>query len=181
MTATQSSRALRAAAILLVSGSLLPASAFAASDDNAGAPGVASAASRTIEIVMQDNYYEPEEVDIEAGETIRFVVRNDGGLVHAFNIGTTAMLMAYQSDMAMLVEHGVLKPESVDLEAAKSMLASMGGEGSLDDPNSILLQPGSSGEVVWTFPSDPEIALEFGCSMPGHYDAGMAGEFALSQ
>jgi len=45
-----------------------------------------------------------------------------------------------------------------------------------DDPNSILLAPGESGELIWTFSGDAE--LEFACNMPGHYQAGMVGEFS---
>jgi uncharacterized cupredoxin-like copper-binding protein len=37
---------------------------------------------------------------------------------------------------------------------------------------------GKSAEVVWTFPA--EGALEFACNVPGHYAAGMAGDFVLS-
>src|SRR3546814_4670217 len=36
-----------------------------------GEPGKASEASRTVEIVMGDNYFEPESLEIRAGETVR--------------------------------------------------------------------------------------------------------------
>src|SRR3546814_17856725 len=56
-----------------------------------GEPGKASEASRTVEIVMGDNYFEPESLEIRAGETVRFVVKNEGEFLHEFNMGTAAM------------------------------------------------------------------------------------------
>jgi uncharacterized cupredoxin-like copper-binding protein len=62
------------------------------------------------------------------------------------------------------------------MAAAKAMQETM-GHGMHSDPNSVLLEPGQSGEVVWTFPRDGEI--EFACNVPGHYEAGMQGRFEL--
>ncbi|MFP6758625.1 MAG: cupredoxin domain-containing protein, partial [Alphaproteobacteria bacterium] len=53
-----------------------------------GEPGNAADAARTVEISMVDNFFEPESLAFAAGETIRFVVTNDGSVVHEFNIGT---------------------------------------------------------------------------------------------
>ena len=44
-----------------------------------------------------------------------------------------------------------------------------------DDPNSALLEPKETAEIVWKFATP--MALEFACNIPGHYDAGMAGSF----
>ncbi len=41
-----------------------------------GEPGKASEASRTVTVEMYDNYYEPEEISVKPGETVRFVVEN---------------------------------------------------------------------------------------------------------
>ncbi len=141
-----------------------------------GQPGKASAVSRTINVDMYDNYYEPEGISVKAGETVRFVVRNKGEFVHEFNIGTPDMHAAHADEMMMMVEHGVLEADRINHEAAKAMQASM-GHGMHNDPNSALLEPGKTGEVIWTFPADGE--LEFACNVPGHYDAGMAGSFDL--
>jgi len=141
-----------------------------------GQPGDPAEATRTIEIVMYDNYYEPEEIAVAGGETIHFVVRNEGALVHEFNIATAAMHEAHAPEMMMMVDHGVLKPDHVDWEAAQMMQETM-GHGMHHEPNSILLEPGESGEVVWTFPAEAD--LEFACNIPGHYDAGMMGEISI--
>ncbi len=42
-----------------------------------------------------------------------------------------------------------------------------------DDPNSVLLEPGRTGEVVLKFTKAAN--LEFACNVPGHYEAGMVG------
>jgi len=46
-----------------------------------------------------------------------------------------------------------------------------------DDPNSVLLEPGETKELVWTFPK--EATLEFACNIPGHYQAGMVGHIDI--
>ena len=56
-----------------------------------GEPGHLNEVDRTIEIKMFDNYYEPNQIDIKKGETIKFVVKNMGELVHEFNIATKEM------------------------------------------------------------------------------------------
>ena len=68
-----------------------------------GEKGDPAKVSRTVNVSMTDNVFTPNRISIKAGETVRFVVRNDGELVHEFNIGTgretdintlTAMLVA---------------------------------------------------------------------------------------
>ena len=137
-----------------------------------GEPGKASEVDRTIEIVMKENFYEPESISVKAGETVRFKVVNKGELVHEFNIGTRPMHMAHQKEMEMMVDHGVLEVDKINHERMKM---DMGGGKTMehDDPNSVLLEPGKSGEIVWKFTKATE--LEFACNVPGHYDAGMMG------
>lgn len=155
--------------------------AFAAPGHDAGGktgmPGKAADATRTIEIIMHDNYFEPESLDIKEGETVRFVVKNAGEFVHEFNIATAEMHKAHGPEMMMMMEHGVLQADKIDWDAAKKMQASM-GHGMHNDPNSVLLEPGKTGEVVWTFPDHAK--LEFACNVPGHYDSGMVGPVKLS-
>jgi uncharacterized cupredoxin-like copper-binding protein len=142
-----------------------------------GQPGDPSKVSRTVEVVMHDNYYEPETISVEQGETVRFVVKNAGALVHEFNIATAEMHRDHQPEMMMMVEHGVLEADRINMEAAAKMQASM-GHGMHDAANSALLEPGKTGEVIWTFGKSTE--LEFACNIPGHYDAGMMGQIKLT-
>lgn len=136
----------------------------------------ASAATRTVTVTMRDNLYEPESIAVQAGETVHFVIRNEGVFVHEFNIGTAAMHAAHQEEMMMMVEHGVLEPDRINRERMKM---DMGGGKTMehDDPNSVLLEPGKTGEIVWTFTRATD--LEFACNVPGHYDAGMVGKLSV--
>ncbi len=145
--------------------------------DDIGKPGSRAKATRTVEITMRDNFYEPESITVKEGETVRFVVRNAGELVHEFAIGTAASHAEHAPMMQMMVDHGVLEPDRINLDVAKSMQETM-GHGMHDEPNSVLLEPGKSGELVWTFPQHAK--LEFACTVPGHYDGGMVGEIELS-
>lgn len=143
----------------------------------AGKQGNASNVTRTINVVMYDNYYEPEDIAVKDGETVRFVITNKGALVHEFNIGTPDSHVAHAPEMQMMVDHGILEADRIDWEAAKKMQKEM-GHGMHDAPNSVLLEPGKSGEIIWQFPDQSEI--EFACNVPGHYDAGMAGTIELT-
>ena len=139
-----------------------------------GEPGKASEVDRTINIVMKENFYEPESISVKAGETVRFKIVNQGELVHEFNIGTKPMHVAHQKEMEMMVDHGVLEADRINHERMK-MKMNGGKTMEHDDPNSILLEPGKSDEIIWKFTNATE--LEFACNVPGHYDAGMVGQF----
>ena len=142
-----------------------------------GEAGDATDAARTVNISMIDNFFEPESLEFAAGETIRFVVTNDGSVVHEFNIGTAAMHAAHQEKMMMMVEHGAIEIDRINHEV---MNMDMDGHVmSHDDPNAILLEPGDSGEVIWKFTQTT--ALEFACNVPGHYDSGMMGDISVTK
>jgi uncharacterized cupredoxin-like copper-binding protein len=172
-------------AALAMSVSLTALGAGAHDDDHghgatAGKPGKVSDVSRTINVEMHDNYYEPESIQVKPGETLRFVVSNKGNLVHEFNIGTPDTHEAHQEEMMMMVEHGViqggkLNHEMMDMDHSM-MNGGMGNGQSMkhDDPNSVLLEPGKSKEIVWKFTGKGDI--EFACNVPGHYQAGMYGD-----
>lgn len=101
------------------------------------------------------------------------MVENKGDLVHEFNIGTADTHEAHQEEMQMMVEHGVLKGDHIDHDMMKMDM----GDGQTmehDDPNSVLMEPGETQEIVWTFTEATD--LEFACNVPGHYQAGMVGD-----
>lgn len=133
-----------------------------------GSPADAADATRTVEILMTDNRYDHLHIDVREGEVVRFVVRNKGQLVHEFNIGTHGMHAAHQEEMLAMMQSGQMSPTKV--------MHGHGGMMGHDDPNSILLNPGETKELVWKFaPADK--GLEFACNVPGHYQAGMIGKF----
>jgi len=148
---------------------------------NIGKPGDAAKAARTITIVMKDNFYEPEEITVAKGETVRFVVVNQGDFVHEFNIGTADTHAAHQKEMAMMFEHGVLEVDKINYAMMKMEMKDAQGKVTTmehNDPNSALIEPGKDAEIVWTFSTDAK--LEFACNVPGHYDSGMVGPIAIT-
>ena len=144
------------------------------SGGHAGEPGKASDVSRTIAVTMLDNYYEPENFSIKAGETVRFIIKNKGAMVHEFNIGTAEMHLKHQKEMMMMVEHGVSEVDRINKEAMKKDMGMGHGPMTHDDPNSVLLEPGKQGEIIWKFKD--KVALEIACNVPGHYEAGMVSK-----
>ena len=149
---------------------IIPNFLFAASMKMIGEKGKLSEVNRTIEIKMYDNYYEPKEISIKKGETIKFIVYNYGELVHEFNIATKEMHIKHQPEMMKMVEHQILLADKIDKKKMKEMAKkdhSMGHSHS----NSVLLEPNQSAELIWKFSTD--INLEAACNVPGHYQSGM--------
>lgn len=154
-----------------------------------GKAGDASSVTRTVKIVMHDNYFDMENLSVKRGETIRFVITNAGQLVHEFNIGTKAMHAAHGEEMLTMMQHGALESDKINHDKMKMDMkmdikmdmkmdmAMRGGETMRhDDANSVLLEPGKSAKIVWKFPDTATVQLEFACNIPGHYDAGMVGK-----
>jgi len=141
-----------------------------------GTPGKAADVTRTIKIVMEDNFFDMETIEVSAGETILFQIENKGEFVHEFNIGTAAMHASHQKEMMMMMEHGALDVDKIHMDKMKMDMGN-GMTMEHDDPNSVLLEPGKTAEIIWTFPADAE--LEFACNVPGHYESGMMGKVRL--
>jgi|TARA_B100001741_G_scaffold123585_1_gene101783 uncharacterized cupredoxin-like copper-binding protein len=149
---------------------IIPNILFASSMKMIGEKGKLSEVSRTIEIKMYDNYYEPKEIKIKKGETIKFIVHNYGELVHEFNIATKEMHIKHQPEMMKMVENEILLANRIDKKKMKKMAKknhSMGHSHS----NSVLLEPNQSAELIWKFSTDTN--LEAACNVPGHYESGM--------
>ena len=116
-----------------------------------GIAGDAKAANRTIEIAMTDNMrFSPERIEVKQGETIKFVVKNAGKVMHEMVIGTKKEL---DEHAAMMAKHPGMEH---------------------DEPYMTHVAPGKTGELVWTFnrPGD----FDFACLIAGHYQAGMVGK-----
>lgn len=149
---------------------IIPNFVFASSMKMIGEKGNLSEVNRTIEIKMYDNYYEPKEIKIKKGETIKFIVYNYGKLVHEFNIATKEMHLKHQPEMMKMVEKEILLGDRIDIKKMKELAKtdhSMGHSHS----NSVLLEPDQSAELIWKFNTDAD--LEAACNVPGHYDSGM--------
>lgn len=137
-----------------------------------GQPAKAPQAARTVEVELRDVSFEPRRIEVKAGETVHFKLKNTGQLLHEFNIGTPAMHQAHQKEMQQMLDAGMMTATSMDM-------SKHGGHMNHDDPNAVLLEPGKSAELTWTFPK--ATTLEFACNIPGHYEAGMVGEIEFGQ
>ena len=121
-----------------------------------GQPGIVTATSRVVTISMSDNMrFSPASINARQGETIRFIIKNDGKTKHEFVLGSAKDLK----------EHYEVMKKNPEMEHS--------------DPNMISLAGGESGEVVWQFTRAGKI--DFACLQPGHYDAGMKGAVTVAR
>ena len=180
-------KTLKSVALAALVAGVIPASLALAAGTHGGGHGHGGASAdigtpggtpvRTIPVMLYDNYYEPESISVRHGETVRFVLRNAGDFVHEFNINTPASHASHAPMMEMMFEMGMISFDKVN-RAAMAASKGTGHDMSHDEPNSVLLEPGESRELVWTF--DTDATLEFACNIPGHYDSGMAGDIAIA-
>jgi uncharacterized cupredoxin-like copper-binding protein len=157
-----------------------------------GAPAPAAKATRTVEVLMGDMSFNPKALEIKAGETVRFVLVNKGQLLHEFNLGDAAMHARHQQEMLKMQQNGMLTPTAMKPAAKPAGAMDHGamGQGAMagmdhgssmahEDPNSVLVEPGKTAELTWTFSKAGN--LEFACNIPGHYQAGMVGKLTVTQ
>lgn len=115
-----------------------------------GEPGKAAAVSRTIAISMNDQMrFVPSSIAVKRGETVRFVVKNTGGVPHEFMLGEIKALKAHAEVMR---QHPTMEH---------------------DEPNAITVQPAETGELIWHFTTAGRV--DFACLIPGHFEQGMKG------
>ena len=149
---------------------IIPSISLAASISMIGEKGKLSEVNRVIEIKMYDNFYEPNEIKVKKGETIKFKVYNFGEFVHEFNIATKEMHLKHQPEMMKLVENEILLANKIDKKKMKEM-GKKDHSMSHSHSNSVLLEPNENGEIIWKF--NTEAILEAACNIPGHYETGM--------
>jgi uncharacterized cupredoxin-like copper-binding protein len=110
--------------------------------------------ARTIKVDMTDNMrFTPSDVTVKRGETVKFVVHNDGRVLHEMVLGTKEAI----------AEHAELMKRFPEMEHA--------------DANMAHVKPGKAGEIVWQFTKPGE--FEFACLQPGHFEAGMVGKVTV--
>ena len=122
-----------------------------------GEAGMASMASRTITVNIEDSVYDLEDLMVKDGEVIRFIIVNKDEAEHEFTLGTTEMQAADRKMMAMQADHG----ESMEMHA----------------PNAVSLGELETKELTWKFAGSGNI--EFACNVPGHYEGGMMGNIMI--
>jgi uncharacterized cupredoxin-like copper-binding protein len=120
-----------------------------------GIAGEAKDVRRTIEIAMSDDMrFTPSTIEVKQGETLRFVLRNQGKVLHEMVIGTAKALE----------EHAALMQKFPGMEH--------------DEPHMAHVASGRKGQLVWKFNRAGE--FDFACLIPGHYQAGMVGKIKVS-
>jgi uncharacterized cupredoxin-like copper-binding protein len=120
-----------------------------------GIAGDSKAVTRTVTISMTDNMrFTPDKLSFKEGETVRFVIRNDGKLLHELVIGTKP---EFDAHAAMMAKHPGMAHE---------------------EPYMAHVAAGKSGGLVWTFNRTGE--FDFACLVAGHYQAGMAGKITVA-
>jgi len=119
-----------------------------------------SDAIRTIEVVARDIEFSTNQIQVNPGETVRFLIRNEGELEHDFTIGDADTQAAHRAEMQAMMS-GASDGDSHDHQAQ----------------NAVMVAPGETTELVWTFAEGESV--EFGCNVPGHFEAGMRGKFEL--
>ena len=110
--------------------------------------------SRTVQVTMSDRMrFSPDKLNIKRGDTVRFVVSNEGRTMHEMVLGT----------MAELKQHAELMRKYPGMEH--------------EEPYMAHVPPGRTETIVWQFTKPGE--FYYGCLVPGHFEAGMIGKIIV--
>jgi uncharacterized cupredoxin-like copper-binding protein len=110
--------------------------------------------TRTIHVDMSDKMrFTPSEITVKPAETVRFVVKNSGKVMHEMVLGT----------MDQLKKHAELMKKFPGMEH--------------DEPYMAHVSSGRSANLYWQFTQPGE--FHFGCLVPGHWEAGMRGKITV--
>ena len=109
------------------------------------APASASPTVRTVRIGIHYSAFSLATIDVDPGETVRFVVSNSDPIDHEFIIGDQAVQIAHERGTE------AFHPPR---------------------PGEITIPAGQTVETTYTFGARD---LIFGCHLPGHYTYGMRG------
>ena len=119
-----------------------------------GREGDPKKAVRTVKVDMSDKLrFTPASLTVKQGETVKFVVKNSGKLMHEMVLGT----------MQELKEHAAMMQKHPTMEH--------------DEPYMAHVAPGKAETITWQFTKVGE--FYFGCLVPGHYEAGMVGKILV--
>jgi uncharacterized cupredoxin-like copper-binding protein len=111
----------------------------------------ARANAGTVHITIHYSSFAPSNLDVDPGETVRFVIRNTDPIDHEFIVGDEAVQLAHEEGTEA---HHAPRPGEVSIPAGKTVV------------------------TTYTFPETPG-ELIFGCHLPGHYDFGMRGAVTI--
>lgn len=112
---------------------------------------------RVIEVAMHDTMhfqFNPGLESLRDGEVVKFVVTNEGVILHEFSIGN---LVEQKKHAAMMGKMTNMKHK---------------------DPNAVFVKPGETTTLTWRFKGNDTVV--FACNIPGHFEAGMRNDVALN-
>jgi uncharacterized cupredoxin-like copper-binding protein len=110
---------------------------------------------RTVVVTMRHSRFEPALVRVEAGDRVRFVLRNSDPIDHEFILGDEAVQRRH--------EQGRERHHHGDVPGEKSVAA------------------GKEAATTYAFPATSAgQTLQFACHLPGHYAYGMHGTVRVS-
>ena len=113
-------------------------------------------AEKTIRVDMADTMrFTPSELTVKRGDTVRFVAKNSGNVLHEMVLGTMEELKAHAE---MMRKH----PEMEH-----------------DEPHMLHVAPGKTGQMGWRFTKTG--TFYYGCLVPGHFEAGMVGKITVKE
>lgn len=122
----------------------------------AGEPADPAKASTTIAVKMLDTMrFEPSEIVVKSGQTVKFVITNTGKMRHEFGIGT-------QTEQKAHAEMMMADPEMKH-----------------EDGSVMTVEPGQTQELTWRFGKAG--VYEAACQVPGHYPAGMLARVVVKK
>ena len=124
-----------------------------------GEPGDKAKVTQTVRVTMKETedgkmLFQPAVIKVRKDQTVKISIKNAGESDHEFVLD--------QEDK--ILEHKAVMEKFPEMEH--------------DDPNSIRLPAGQSGEIVWKFTTDGQ--FKFACLIPGHYEAGMHGDVTVA-
>lgn len=121
-----------------------------------GIEGDPARVQRTIKLAMGDDMrFTPNRIKVKEGETVKFIVKNNGQIMHEVVLGT----------MKELQEHAAMMRKFPTMEHEAPYMAHV--------------KPGASQEIVWTFNRPGE--FDFACLIAGHFEAGMVGKIEVAK
>ena len=116
---------------------------------------------RSIAVQMDDQMrFTPSAIEVQTGETVRFVIRNMGRTAPEMVLGSAADIAAHAESMKSSRTAGQDAPHSHGTGTAITVAA------------------GQTGELAVNF--QQTATLQMACLIPGHYEAGMRGTVNIS-
>jgi uncharacterized cupredoxin-like copper-binding protein len=143
------------------------------------------------EVVIEASEYQftPDTIEVTAGSTVTFVIRNTGQLRHEFMIGREVRVtdgakdgftMDFFHDLEPVVVPADAVMEDMDMDTDTTM-GDMEGDEHMDHGFMVVRQPDEEASITVTIPEDAVGDWEFGCFVEdgAHYEKGMMGTLTV--